>query len=54
MAEQGTVQSTKQATTWINCTEGAEATIWPNLLRGGLGGVVWDPRTPLPLGLPSC
>ena len=26
------IQSTKQATTWINCTEGAEAYIWPKSL----------------------
>ena len=44
------VQSTTQATTWINCAEGAEAKLWPNLVRGsgwvGLEGgewVVWDP-----------
>ena len=40
------VQSIKQATTWVNCAEGAKPNIWPNLLKGWVGGVGPPPSPP--------
>ena len=53
------VQSTKQATAWINCAEGAEAKFWPQSFKRW-GGVAPPPpppthkHTPHPLGVLSC